>query len=191
MLKIGRYQPQKIQSSHLNCGRFQYHTLSLNRKILRVSHKWHWFGCILSEVFKPFISELLFEFLKWNGWTKQFKRDIKTLCLNKWVSGTKIACYWKFKSEKYPCKRKLTKSGLVELKFTILLLANCWKVALTTKSTKTCMIFLFLWNVIMAWLLLEYLERRLSALFLLPVWRFACNFCEVPVGEFLPYCSLY
>ena len=32
---------------------------------------------------------------------------------------------------------------LVEIKFTILVLANCWKVPLITKSTKTCMIFYF------------------------------------------------
>ena len=126
---------------------------------MRVSHKWHWFGCILSEVFKPFILGVLFEFLKWNGWTKQCKRDINTWCLNKRVSGAKIACYWKFKSEKYPWKRESTKSGLLELKFTILLLTNCWKVALTTKSTKTCMIFYFF----EMWLWLDFSLNTLNA----------------------------
>ena len=121
--------------------------------------------------------------------------------LNKRVSGAKIACYWKFKSEKYTCKRESTKSGLVELKFTIPLLANCWKVALTTKSTKSCLIFYYF----EMWLWLDfslntlnaayqpcfcYLFKDFRVIFAKSQWE---NFCHIAphINIALFYCSVH
>ena len=123
------------------------------------------------------------------------------MCLNKRVSGAKIACYWKFKSEKYTCKRESTKSGLVELKLTIPLLANCWKVALTTKSTKSCVIFYYF----EMWLWLDfslntlnaayqpcfcYLFKDFRVIFAKSQWE---NFCHIApyINIALFYCSVH